>query len=278
MKRKSYKKIILENLILLIPFILYGLYKNGILIYQRGFINQILIFKNIYFVLIAIGIKIGYDLVKDKKIILNYDFIYLILVSMIIPYNTNILIYTIILLLSYILSNFLEKKLQFNKVCFMFLLIFLINGLLENYSYNNILEAKFTYSFSFFDILMGRSVGGISSSCILFSLLSYIYLLNSFYYKKNIPLCINITYLFLSFIYYLITKDNIIINSELLFSSVFIATLPKYSPYKEKMQIIYGLLIGVLAFILYVLFNNLAFIYLSIFLVSLLMNIKQIKN
>ncbi len=278
MKRKSYKKIILENLILLIPFILYGLYKNGILIYQRGFINQILIFKNIYFVLIAIGIKIGYDLVKDKKIILNYDFIYLILVSMIIPYNTNILIYTIILLLSYILSNFLEKKLQFNKVCFMFLLIFLINGLLENYSYNNILETKFTYSFSFFDILMGRSVGGISSSCILFSLLSYIYLLNSFYYKKNIPLCINITYLFLSFIYYLITKDNIIINSELLFSSVFIATLPKYSPYKEKMQIIYGLLIGVLAFILYVLFNNLAFIYLSIFLVSLLMNIKQIKN
>ncbi len=279
MNKKSYKNIVWETIILLIPFILYGIYKNGILIYNKDLINEGLIFKNIYITLISIVIKIIYDLIKYKKIIINYDLVYLILISMIIPYKTNILIYTIVLIISYILSKLIEKYFKCNQVCLIFLIIYLINGLItNNYSFNNLLEDKFTYSFSIFDILMGRSIGGISSTSILFSLISYIYLVNTLYYKKDIPLTINITYIILAFIYYLITKEDIIINSELIFSSIFIATLPKFTPYKERNQKIYGICIGILTFILYIIFNNIWVIYLSILIISLSMNIKIKKK
>ena len=275
MNRKDYKRLIIENIIILIPFFLYGLYKNGILIYQRGFIDISLIFKNIYFLLISIVIKIIYDLIKNKKILLDYNLIYLILVSMIMPYNMNILVYTLILILTFISSNLLEKYIKFNKVCYMFIIIFLINGLISNFSFNNILEDKFSYSFSLFDILMGRSIGGISSTSILLSFIGYIYLINTLYYKKNIPLAINLTYVILAFIYYLITNNNIIVNSELIFSSIFIATLPMYSPYKDIQQIIYGILVGIITFILYILFNSIWVIYLSILIISIItLNIK----
>lgn len=275
MNRKDYKRLIIENIIILIPFFLYGLYKNGILIYQRGFIDISLIFKNIYFLLISIVIKIIYDLIKNKKILLDYNLIYLILVSMIMPYNMNILVYTLILILTFISSNLLEKYIKFNKVCYMFIIIFLINGLISNFSFNNILEDNFSYSFSLFDILMGRSIGGISSTSILLSFIGYIYLINTLYYKKNIPLAINITYIILAFIYYLITNNNIIVNSELIFSSIFIATLPMYSPYKDIHQLIYGILIGIITFILYIMFNNIWVIYLSILFISIItLNIK----
>ena len=275
MNRKDYKRLIIENIIILIPFFLYGLYKNGILIFQRGFIYISLIFKNIYFLLISIVIKIIYDLIKNKKILLDYNLIYLILVSMIMPYNMNILVYTLILILTFISSNLLEKYIKFNKVCYMFIIIFLINGLISNFSFNNILEDKFSYSFSLFDILMGRSIGGISSTSILLSFIGYIYLINTLYYKKNIPLAINLTYVILAFIYYLITNNNIIVNSELIFSSIFIATLPMYSPYKDIQQIIYGILVGIITFILYILFNSIWVIYLSILIISIItLNIK----
>ena len=277
MKKKTTKRLVIENIILLVFFVFYGLYKNGYLIYQRGLINKIWLFKNIYLVLIAILIKIGYDLIKNKKIIINYDFVYLVLVSMIVPYNTNLIVYTIVLTITYIISNILEKYFKFNKVCSMFLIIYLVNGLIINFSYDNLLEANFAYSFSLFDILAGRSIGGISSTCIILSFISYIYLVNTLYYKKEIPLVINITYLLLSFIYYLVTNENIILNSELIFSSIFISSLPEFSPYLEKLQNIYGIFTALLSFILLVLFHNLATIYLSILVSSIIfMNFPKI--
>ncbi len=274
MNKKSVKRLVIENLIILLPFIIYGFYKNGYLIYQRNLIKEIWLFKNIYFVLIAILTKIIYDLIKYKKIVINYDFVYLILVSMIIPYHTNLLVFCILLPITYIISNILEKYFKFNKVCFMFLIIFLINGLLFNFNYTNLLEEKFSYHFSFFDILAGRSIGGISSTSIILSFLSYIYLVNTLYYKKEIPFTINIVYLGLAFLYYLVTKSDILINSELIFSSIFVSTLPMYSPFKEKITLIYSILISLLTFILYILINNPFVIYLSIFIISIIfMNI-----
>ena len=268
MNRKTTKRLIIENICLLIPLILYGLYKNGYLIYIRKLTNFINIFKNIYLVIIALLVKIIYDLIKYKKINFDYDLVNLILVSMVMPYNINILVYTVTLIVSFIISDYLQKYFKFNRVCFIILFIVLINGLIFNFSYLNPIENKFTFSFTFFDYLFGKSTGGISSTSIIFSFIAYIYLVNTLYYKKDIPLVINIVYLFLGFIYYLITKNDILLNSELIFSSIFIATLPKYSPSSFKGQIIYSIVIGILSFILYMLFNNVLLIYLAILLSS----------
>ena len=44
MKRKTIKKLVLENIYLLIPLVLYGIYKNGYLVYSRN----LLAFSNIF--------------------------------------------------------------------------------------------------------------------------------------------------------------------------------------------------------------------------------------
>lgn len=275
MKKKKTSYIVIENIILLIPLIIYGIFKNGYLIYEKGYINFYQIFKPLYLVLIGVIIKLLIDLIRYHKIKIDYNLVYVILIGMIMPYNINLIIYIISLLILYIITLFLEKYFKFNKVCFIYLIIILINFIFNKFTFENTLESKFTYSFTFFDLLMGRCIGSISTTSIIFSLLAFSYLTFSFYYKKDIPLFINSSYIILSIIYLIITKDNsYLLNSEVLFASIFIAPLPKNSPLRRINQIIYGIVIGILTFILTILFNKIISIYLVVFIISLFPNIK----
>lgn len=274
MKKYNTKYLVIQNICLLIPLILYGIYKNGYLIKQKGLINTFYIFKPLYLIVISIIIKILIDLIKDKKINIDYNLVYVILIPMIMPYNINILLYTICFIILYILSNILEKYIKFNKVCFIYLVIILINFIFNEYTFQSILEQNYTYNFNFIDLLMGRSIGGISSTSILFSLLAYIILLNNYYYKLDIPFIINITYLSLTIIYFIFTNNNTyLINNDLIFGSIFISSLPEFSPYKRNVQILYSIIIGIISFILSITFNSIISIYLATFIISLLNNI-----
>ena len=255
MKKKTTKEIVIINILFLIPLLIYGLFKNGYLLYEKNLVNMIMLFKPLYLTLISIVIKFLFDLIIDHKISINYNLLVMILVSMIMPYNINILLYTITLSITYFLTTLLENKIKFNKVCLIYLIIILINFFANGLNFMSPLESKYTFSFSFLDLLIGRSIGGISSTSIFFSLLAYTLLFNSYYYKKDIPFSINLTYLFFAFIYLLITNNNLLLNSEIIFASIFIAPLPKYSPYKIKGQIISGILIGIITFILSLLIN-----------------------
>ncbi len=279
MKKKTTKDIVIINIILLIPLIIYGIFKNGYLLYERNLIPFYIIFKPLYLTIISILIKFFFDFITTKKINVNYNLLYMILISMIMPYNINILVYIITLIITYLLTSLLETKFKFNKVALIYLIIILINSIFNGLTFQNPLESTASFNFSFLDLLMGRCIGGISSTSIIFSLLAYTLLINSYYYKKDMPLFINISYLFLSFIFYLITHNSdILLNSELIFASIFIAPLPKYSPYKVKGQVIEGILIGIISFIISILFNKVISIYISIFLVSLLANLSLKKN
>jgi len=278
---KNYKtsNLVIQNICLLIPLILYGIFKNGYLVYEKGLINFVDIFKPLYLVIIGVIIKIIIDVIRYKKIKIDYNFIYVILVGMIMPNNINLLIYLINFIILYILALFLEKYFRFNKVCFIYLIIILINFIFNDFSFKSILEENYSFSFSFLDLLMGRSIGGISSTSIIFSLLGYIILISNFYYKKDIPLTINLIYLLLSIIYFINTNDNsILLNSDLIFASIFISSLPEYSPYKNVNQIIYGILIGIFSFVLAITFNNIISVYIATFIVSLFQNIKLRKK
>ena len=268
--KSSLNKLIKENIYLLIPFIIYGIYKNGILLYQKNLINFISVFKPLYLSIISILIKIVIDLIRYKKINFDYDFIYVILLSMIMPYNINYIVYTTLLFGVYFLLTFV-KNIKFNKVCLIYLIIILVNSIFLDFTYLNPLELNYSFNYEFLDYFFGKDIGSISSTCIILSLISYIYLLNNFYYKKDIPLFINLTYLILSFIYFIITNNiNYLLNSEVIFASIFIAPLPQFSPYKKEHQIIYSILIGILSFIISILFNKIIAIYITIFSISLL--------
>lgn len=275
MKRQDTKTLVKLNLLLLVPFLIYGLYKNGYLIYTKGLINGYMLFKPLYLVLISFMIKIVLDLIIYHKIKIDYNFVYLFLVALIMPYNVNLIIYTITLLIGYLITRIISKYITFNKVCFMYLLIILVTYLAFGLDFRSPLEENFTFSFSVMDILMGRSIGGISSTSIILSLLVFSYYTFNFYYKKDIPLFINLTYLILSIIYFIFSKDNsLIINSEVVFGSIFVASLPNSSPYKRVHQIIYGVSIGLLTFGLIFLTNKIISIYLAILVISLLKNVK----
>ena len=274
MKNSKTSDLVLNNIYLLIPLIIYGIFKNGYLIYEKGLINIFMILKPLYLVLIGFIIKIIIDLIKYKKVKIDYNLIYVIVIGMIMPYNINILLYIVTFTLTYIFSLFLEKYIKVNKVCLMYLIIVLVNALFNEFTFMSILEQNYVYRFDFFDLLIGRCVGGISSTSILFSLIAYAILINNYYYKKEIPFVINITYLALAFIYFIINNNsNLLLNSELIFASIFVCTLPEYSPYKEKNQIVYGIMIALIAFIISIFFNSILSIYIATLILSLMQNI-----
>lgn len=276
MKKKTTRSLVITSIIFLIPLIIYGVFKNGYLLYERDLIPFYLIFKPLYLTIISVIIKFAFDLIINHRLNINYNLLYMILVSMIMPYNINFIIYTITLTITYFLTTLLESKIKFNKVCLMALVIILINSIFYKFTYLSPLETKFNFAFSFFDLLMGRSIGSIASTSIFFSLLAYTLLINSYYYKKDMPLAINLTFLGLAFLTYLFNHDlSFLLNSEVIFASIFIAPLPKYSPYKVKDQVISGILIGLITFIIALFFNDTVSIYLAIFLVSLLGNLKK---
>ena len=268
--KRSVTRLIVENICLLIPLIIYGIYKNGYLIYQKNLISILEIFKPIVLTLISVLIKIIIDYVRYKKIRIDYNLVYVILISMIMPYNINIFLYMALFAIVYILTLFLDKFLKVNKVCFIYLIIILIHFLLTDFTFFNTLEQNYNFSFRFIDYFFGRSIGSISTTNIFLSLVAYIYLINSFYYKKDIPFVINLTYLILAFIYFFITKNSgFLLNSELIFASIFVCALPEYSPYKVNHQIIYAVCIGVFSFILSITFNSIIAVYLVTFIMSI---------
>lgn len=278
MKRYKTAYLVLLHIYLLIPLIIYAIYKNGYLILEKDLINFFMILKPLYLCLIGVIIKITIDLIRYKKIIIDYNLLYVILIGMIMPYNINLLVYSGLLLVLYVICIFLDKWIKYNKVCFIYLIIILINFIINKYTFMTPLEENYAFSFTFLDLMMGRSIGGISSTSIIFSLLAYIILLSNYYYKKDIPLTINITYIICMVVYYYITKNSdYLLNNDLVFGSIFVATLPISSPYKERTQIITSIVIGIITFFLSIYFNSVISIYISIFVMSLLPNIKWFK-
>lgn len=269
--KKTVNRLVKENILLLLPLIFYGIYKNGYLIYQKELINFILIFKPIFLVLINIVIKTGLDFLIYKKIKIDYNFVYVILIGMIMPYNINIIMYLLLFTIAYYLSLLLDKILKINKVCLIYIFIITIHFIFNDFSFFNPLEQNYAFSFEFLDYLFGRNIGSISTTSIFLSLLAFIYLINTYYYKKDIPFVINLVYLILAFIYFILTDNSaLLLNSELIFASIFIAPLPEYSPYKKSSQIIYGILIGSISFLISITFNSILAIYISILIISTL--------
>ena len=267
-------KYILRYIYGLIPLIIYGIYKNGILLYNLNLINFLEIFKMLYLLIISLIIYTIYCLIFKKKIKLNLEVLNILIIPLFVPPSVNILIYTITLFIGLIINHYLSKVLKYNNTTFMILFILLFLIIFKNYNYLNLAEATKSYSFSFLDLLFGRNTAGIASSSIIIGLLLIIYFSIFTIYKKEITLSSIISFILLIG---LLNNFNIvnILNGNAILSLILIAPDMLSTPIKRNEKIIYGIIIGLLSAIFTQYIDNYCGSIIAILLISIIYKLNK---
>ena len=276
------KKIILLYYLNIFILTFYSLYKNGILLYNKGLINFKYIFKPLLLVLIAILFTYIVDylylrFIKNDnnymiKIKNDYNPIYLAILTLCLPVGINIFIFTLIIIILSFLNNVIKQH-DFNNIALYKILIILLLLLINKYNYLNVYELNVDTALTSFDMFMGRSIGGLGSTNTMLLIISFIIFVTIPSYKKEIPVSAFITSLLLSIVgtlfgFGFIYNIKELLNSEFLLAIIFVATIPEYSPIKEKDKIIFGILIGALSFIFNKIFNPFEGVFIAIILAN----------
>lgn len=274
-------KISLSYLLSLIPLIGYAFYKNGIHLYQKGYVSLFGMFKPLFFIItgIIIGalVNIIYEkLIKKKKeklketLFSSFHIVYGILIASLASINTNFFVFALITFIILFFSKIMKIK-SINIVALTSLMLILLTYLISDFSYLNQYEANTILNLNATDYLLGRGSGGIATTCIAFLILSLIILWNQPTYKKEISLYSIVAFVTLIIIY-CIYKSNIanvfdiLFTNGILFSLIYVAPEPVSSSYTKGGKIIFGITSGILTFILYLV--NPAFAALGAILIS----------
>lgn len=241
--------IVKKYLLCLLPLIIYGIYKNGYLLYSRNLISFPEIFKIVYLLLISFCVYLIINKLIFKKSFWSLDLVFILVIPLFMPSNINIVIYTLGLFISYLLVSILGKKLKFNKMAFCKLFIILLLVLFSNYTYLNSGEALNIYSLNLWDNLWGRNIGGIATSNIILGLIILIIFCLTNIYKKSVAISSLLTFLILT----LILNDfniNIITYSTPILGIILLNIDTTSTPVTKKAMIIYGIMHGILTSIL----------------------------
>lgn len=269
------KKNIIKYLIALIPLVLYGLYKNGFLLYQRNLIGLFGLLKPLLIIIVSILINAGVEFIFTKKIKIDYSYLNVVILALFMPPSINLLIYILVLFGGLFLVNVLNKRFKFNNIAFLKLLVIIGVLIFSKYTYLNSAEELNIYAYNVFDMIFGRNVGGINSTNIFLSLIIYSYLSYDCIYKRSIPLISYLVYLGVNLVVMLIGNNinyDLIFSSTVILSFIFVATDNISSPYTFKGQVIYAILLGIIT-------AGLTFalpfegVFIAIFIVSLISKI-----
>ena len=241
--------IVKKYLLCLLPLIIYGIYKNGYLLYSRNLISFPEIFKIVYLLLISFCVYLIINKLIFKKSFWSLDLVFILVIPLFMPSNINIVIYTLGLFISYLLVSILGKKLKFNKMAFCKLFIILLLVLFSNYTYLISGLALNIYSLNLWDNLWGRNIGGIATSNIILGLIILIIFCLTNIYKKSVAISSLLTFLILT----LILNDfniNIITYSTPILGIILLNIDTTSTPVTKKAMIIYGIMHGILTSIL----------------------------
>ncbi len=270
--KNTIDKYVLKYIYGLIPLVLYGIYKNGLILYNANLINFLSIFKVLYLIVISLIIYIIFSIITKRKLKLNLELLSILIISLFMPYSINLIIYSISLFVLLFIDHYLSKILKYNNISFIILGIILILVIFNKYNYLNPLELTNNYLYTFLDLLFGRNPGGIATSSIIIGIILIIYFSIFTIYKQNIAISSIIVFLLLTAI---LNNFNInsLLNSNAILSFILIAPELKNTPVSIKGTIIYGSLIGIISGLLcqYVSFYVGSF--LAIFIISLIYGI-----
>ena len=263
--KNNENKILVKYILLLIPFLIYGFYKNGILLYKGEYVNIFYMFKPL--ILTIISILISYLFTKYKKEdFISYRLYLNILSSLIALPNTNIFIYLIILFLVNILYTF--KKVNISLITILLLII--VSMIFSKYLFLNVYEESVNHSYSITNYLFGNGSGGISNTLFIYSILVFIYLICDFSYKKHIVVTSLTVYYILLIISFVLFKKfdyNLLLNNNLVFSFIFLNTISIFTPYTKGGCYLYGFILGLISFCFSFIDIN-----LGVYLISLILS------
>ena len=270
--KNTIDKYVLKYIYGLIPLVLYGIYKNGIILYNANLINFLSIFKVLYLIVISLIIYIIFSIITKRKLKLNLELLSILIIPLFMPYSINLLLYSISLFILLFIDYYLSKILKYNNISFIILGIILLLVIFNSYNYLNPIELTNNYLYTFLDLLFGRNPGGIATSSIIIGIILIIYFSIFTIYKQNIAISSIIVFLLLTGI---LNNFNInsLLNSNAILSFILIAPELKNTPVSIKGTIIYGSLIGIISGLLcqYVSFYVGSF--LAIFIISLIYGI-----
>lgn len=247
-KKLNNKETILRTISILSILVIYGIYKNGYLLYCKKYISLISIFKPIYLIMISLGINAVVEFIFKRKIKWDFSYLHVVILSLFLMPNINIYLYALILFVGLIIVKGLESKVSINRIAFVKLLVVLGIILFSNYSYLNEAEENNLYVYTLYDILWGRNIGGICSTNIMLGLVIYSYLCIRTNYKKNIFPISYISYgIVMGLIMALKREFNLIdiFSSTVILELILVATETISSPYSMKGQYVYALFVGI---------------------------------
>lgn len=251
--KNDLKKNICYYLICLIPFYLYGFYKNGYLLYSRGLINFFGMFKIFY--LLGISLII-YFIIKRK---INFDLLFLsmFVIPLFMSVNINYFIYIIGIFLYVFLSKYYEN------ISIVILILSLFG------SFTNKMESLNIFDYSILDMFFGRNISGIGTSNIIMSLVLLLILSFSSLYKKDVSISSLLTYILLCILF----DRSLLLVGNAYFSIIIIASWSIISPLLTKGEIIYGIVIGLLGFLFMKYINMYYGMVMAIAIVSVILEV-----
>ena len=268
---KDTTSLIKHYFLALIPLIIFSIYKNGFLLYNNNLITFKTLLLPFYFLIISLVVASLVSFIFKEKI--GPELLIALIISLTISPNTNYIIYPILLFIMFVILKVikLKTKKEFNMEAL--IRLFLILSLLFNsYSYLNIAEKLHKFNYSYFDVFLGFTSGGLGTTSLFLLIISFIILALNKFYKKIIPFMASLGYLIPLIIYFFISKEPTtflaILNGHNYYSFIFLASLVA-TPNSSKSMSIYGLLIGIITSLITIFFNFYEASYISIFLVSL---------
>jgi len=268
-------------LVAIIPLLIFGFYKNGILLYQNDLINFKHLLLPLYFYLISIIIAVIITLITKENI--KENILICLICAASISINTNMIIYPILLFVSLFILKFIKtkKNIIFNSIALV-RLILILSLLLNSYSYLNIGEILNKFNYNAFDNFLGFNIGGIATSSLFLVIISFIILSFNKYYKKEVAIFASLSFILTSLICFFIIKNNsnlsLLLNGTVYFSFVFVGADFKITPYSKKGMILYGIIIGISASLLSLVLNFNEVGYISIFIASLIIPLINTLN
>lgn len=240
---------------------LYSCYKNGYLAYNKGLKPLTYVIKPLG--VLGIGITIGFIIdaiwyrVFDKdnykiKIKNSYNPIYTVILNLLLPIDINIL-WIIIVDIFYNLINRLENKVVINTVSLVKLLTIFGLVFITNVTYLSLYEINVPTLRTTTDLFFGYATGGIGTTNAFLLLITYFILMLIPSYKREIPVYIIFSYLVIMVFMSLFGSDfregfKLMLNSQLIYAGIFVATIPNCSPILRKERVIYGVLVGILSY------------------------------
>lgn len=265
--KNKYYSLVIVIIGLLIPFLIYGFYKNGFLLYKKGLVQFIGMFKP--FVLVSLGVLASFVVTKlKKKPFLGNELLSNVMFAMIVTPSTKLWLFAVVLLVLNIILYFKDFNIApAGMLIILFVLIFM-----KRYSFLNIYESLVDHRYSFIDYLMGKGPGGISNTFLIMSIISLIILSCNINYKRAIPLFGLCAYYLLIMITCFVKGDfsyTLALNNNVVFAFIFILPLSTYSPYIRGSMYIYGIISGILTYILSFIDVNYG-VYLAIFSMSII--------